>query len=372
MRNPFVIHEIPVDGVFCNRQKELKDLVNFAKNGINVVLYSPRRYGKTSLVKRVQHLIQKEGFLTVYCDLFGVTSVEDIATKISKSLYKIVYSNEKLLNKFMRLIASFKPTIQPDPSGGVTISVTKSTNLYGLDLLEDVLESVSKIVNDNELKLHIAFDEFQEITEIDNSLQIEAILRRYIQTFNISVMFVGSRRRILLDMFSNIKRPFYQSANLYELKALPYDELKDFIKKQFKQNGKTFPESLIDNILEVTKCHPYYSQKYCYYVFDLAENKVDEKVLKIAFNEMLLSEKPIYEAVIQGLSSKQIQLLRAIAIEPTKSPFAVEYMRKYNLGSISAIQNSIKKLQSLDLIEKKDSKLWMLVDPILEIWLKEF
>lgn len=369
MVNPFVIHEIPVDGIFCNREKEIKDLVQFGKNGINVVLYSPRRYGKTSLVKRVQNKLSRENYYTVYCDLFGVTSVDDIAMKISKSLYRVVYKNEKLFNKFMRIITQFKPSLQPDPYGGMSISVTKSTSLFGTDLLEDVMESLSRIIKDKDMNLQIIFDEFQEITEVDNSHQIEAILRKHIQSFNISILFVGSRRRILLDMFSNVNRPFYQSAHLFKLKALPFNELSNFIKEQFESNEKAFPGELIRKILDTTNCHPYYSQKYCYFVFDLTEKTVTEKILHTAFNEMLLSEKPIFEVTLQGLASKQIKLLKTFAIEPTGSPFSTEYMKKHDLGSIGSIQNSLKKLQSLDLVEKRDAGRWDVVDPILKTWL---
>ena len=367
--NPFVIHEIPVDGIFCNREKEIKDLIQFAKNGINVVLYSPRRYGKTSLVKRIQNKLNQENYYTVYCDLFGVTSVDDIAMKISKSLYKIVYKNENLFNKFMRILTQFKPTLQPDPYGGMSISVTKSTSLFGADLLEDVMESLSKIIKDKDMNLQIVFDEFQEITEVANSHQIEAILRKHIQSFNISILFVGSRRRVLLDMFSNVNRPFYQSAHIYGLKALPFKELSQFIKKQFELNNKAFPAELIQKVLDTTNCHPYYSQKYCYFVFDLTEKVVTEKILHSAFNEMLLSEKPIFEVTMQGLASKQIKLLITLAIESTSSPFSTEYMRKHDLGSIGSIQNSLNKLQSLDLAEKKDSGKWEVVDPIFKFWL---
>jgi len=98
-KNPFYLKEIPVDAPFCDREKEPADLISYAKSNTNVVLFSPRRYGKTSLIKRVQSSLKSYGTLTAYCDLFGVTSVEEIAERIAKSIYTVAQKNEGLFQK---------------------------------------------------------------------------------------------------------------------------------------------------------------------------------------------------------------------------------------------------------------------------------
>ena len=98
-KNPFYLKEIPVDAPFCDREKELADLISYAKSNINVVLFSPRRYGKTSLTKRVQNSLKSDGTLTAYCDLFGVTSVEEIAGRIARSIYAVTHKNQGMFQK---------------------------------------------------------------------------------------------------------------------------------------------------------------------------------------------------------------------------------------------------------------------------------
>ena len=107
--NPFTLKEIPSGSAFCNRQKELKDLIAFASARENVLLYSPRRYGKTSLVKKVQGSLESDGAITAYCDLFGVSSIEDIAGRVARSIYAITRRDENLFQKAIRFLTSFRP-----------------------------------------------------------------------------------------------------------------------------------------------------------------------------------------------------------------------------------------------------------------------
>ncbi|MBW1940500.1 MAG: ATPase, partial [Deltaproteobacteria bacterium] len=116
-KNPFTLKEIPADAAFCNREKEIFDLLKFAAGNTNILLYSPRRYGKTSLIKRVQNMLSADGTITAYCDLFGVTSVEEIAGKIAKSIYLITRRNENLFKKSIRFLTSFRPVLSPEPDG---------------------------------------------------------------------------------------------------------------------------------------------------------------------------------------------------------------------------------------------------------------
>jgi len=121
--NPFTLKEIADGSAFCDRQKELKDLIGFGAAGENVLLYSPRRYGKTSLVRKVQGHLESDGAITAYCDLFGVSSIEDVAGRIARSIYTITRKDESLFQKAIRFLTSFRPVLSPSPDGGVSVSV---------------------------------------------------------------------------------------------------------------------------------------------------------------------------------------------------------------------------------------------------------
>jgi AAA+ ATPase superfamily predicted ATPase len=141
-KNPFYLKKIPVDAPFCDREKELADLISYAKSNTNVVLFSPRRYGKTSLIKRVQSSLKSYGTLTAYCDLFGVTSVEEIAGRIAKSIYTITQKNEGLFQKAINFITCFRPVLSPSPEGGISVSVQTALKTDGIKILEETMNSL--------------------------------------------------------------------------------------------------------------------------------------------------------------------------------------------------------------------------------------
>ncbi|MBW2220712.1 MAG: hypothetical protein JRF40_14680 [Deltaproteobacteria bacterium] len=139
MTNPFTLRVIPSDFPFCNRTAEQSELLSHATNKENVVLFSPRRYGKTSLIKRLQTDLTAKGFFTVYADFFMATSENDIARRIAQSIYTPLHERESLLNKgvrFLKIFKAFRPVFKPSPESGFSFSVEPvEFGLSGIDLL---------------------------------------------------------------------------------------------------------------------------------------------------------------------------------------------------------------------------------------------
>lgn len=372
MKNPFTIKVIPNDAPFCNREKEQTELLNYAENQTNLVLFSPRRYGKTSLVKRVQHTASQKGLLTIYVDLFGLSSTDDIAARIAKSIYEMLHGQKSIFRKTVKMFQSFRPVMRPT-SDGVSMSVEVIPHdLSGIDLLEKTMEDLGAFIHSSQADVFIVLDEFQEITELKDS-RIEGVLRKHIQEHPASYFFVGSRRRILLDMFTSRKRPFYQSAFLYKLNALPEGELKTFIRTNFKTIGVTCSDKVAADIVKTIDSHPYYAQKLSFTVCQMSDGaNLDKSIVQDALLTMLAGESPVFESIIQGLAPQQIALLKAISKEPTSSVLAMAYLKKHHLKSVGGVQAGLKKLSRMDLIEKHENKTWRLVDPVFAKWLHRF
>ncbi len=372
MENPFTLKEVPAGPAFCDREQEQTDLIKIAAAGQNVLLYSPRRYGKTSLIRKVQHQLGSDGVLTAYCDLFGVSSIEEIAGRIAKSIYTITRKNESLFQKSIRFLTSFRPVLSPSHDGSVSVSVQPAYTSEPMELLETTMAALAGFVQDVPNPVHIVLDEFQEICEIDKSIRIEGLLRHHIQRMQCGFVFVGSRRRILLEMFNNRKRPFFQSTINYELKPLPQNDLIDFIVSQFDRSGKYVSASLAAEISNIVDRHPYYVQKFCFFLFDRAKKKVTSKDIADNYRLVLESEKALFETILRGLTAKQIGILRAIAKEPTQRLFAAEFMTRHNLKSTGGIQRGLKVLTGEDLIERHPSEgTWNVIDPLFRQWLVE-
>ncbi len=372
MKNPFTLKEIPADSSFCDREREQADLTTFAAAGENVLLYSPRRYGKTSLIRKVQRQLKTNGSLTAYCDLFGVSSIEEIAGRIARSIYSITRQDEGLFQKSIRFLTSFRPVLSPGHDGSISVSVQPAYTSEPMDLLESTMASLAKFVIDVPKPVHIVLDEFQEICEIENSIRIEGLLRNHIQRMKCGFVFVGSRRRILLKMFNDRSRPFFQSTINYELKTLPQKDLIEFMVSQFANSGKTMSTSLAAEICNLVDRHPYYAQKFCFFLFDRAKKKVTLTEVSENYRLVLESENALFESILRRLTAKQIGILKAIAKEPSKSLFAAGYMARHSLKSTGGIQRGLSVLTAEDLVERhSEDRSWNVIDPLFRQWLRE-
>ncbi len=370
MVNPFIIGIVQGND-FCNREKELRDLKKYATNGQNVVFYSPRRYGKSSLIQVLLAQLRNEGFLTVYVDLFSITSHQDFISKLATGIVEGIGRGasplsfkDRLKNIFIR----FVPTIEITPEGmGISVKFDKDAKIELL--VEDIFRGMYRFIEKNKLKVCIALDEFQEITELNESKKIEGLLRFYMQSHkNVSFFFIGSRRRILKDMFTDKKRPFYKSAFLYELLKISERDFVPYIVEKFKKSGKRCPEEIAQKIWRETEGYPYYVQKLSYLLWDITQKVCDDKLLKEALERLIKMELPDFEGVWSGLTLIQKTFLKALAEEPTSSPFSMDYMKRYGLSQ-GGLQKAMASLISKDLIEKNKEGIYRIVDPVMVRWL---
>ena len=373
IRNPFSLKEIPPEEPFCDRKNEMKELSSHARNFANVVLYSPRRYGKTSLVKRIQKALSENGIITIYVDFFGIDSLEDVATRFATYLYSYCHRNETLFKKAMKFITIWRPVIKPDPEMGITITAEPTTQTNGLKLLEETFSLFGRFVKEHDSGFHIVLDEFQEITELREARQIEGLLRSQIQTQrNVSYFFVGSRRRILLDIFNDEKRPFYKSAINYALGPLPQKESITFIIDRFKAGNKTCSPQLAGHIYDRVRGYPYYLQRIPYSMYELSGSTVKESDYQKALRNVLEEERPFYQAKLEGLYPVWKQVLRALSKEPVASPLSTTYLKRHNLSSPGSTQPAVKNLIALDYIEKSvEDGRYHIVDPLFDLYLKQ-
>jgi WD40 repeat protein/Cdc6-like AAA superfamily ATPase len=369
--NPFFYTVLPLDAPFCGRGQELEALCNHARSNTNVVLYSPRRFGKTSLIKRVQDVLAREKFITLYIDISGTASAEDVAELIAREIFRFVQQKSPLLKKAMSIINNWRPNFTPQPDGSVSVSVQPSSQKTGIAFLEETLDGLDQFLNGNPQQTNIVLDEFQEITGLRNGDKIEALLRKHIQHHsNCSWFFLGSQRRMLLDMFEEKNRPFYQSAVKMQLPPLPEEEAIRFVIEQFKSGGKECPLAITHQIIRLTHAWPFYVQRLSGEIFDSTRNKdIGENELQGGLHKMMEQEGRYYASIESQLAAGQKKLLRALAKEPTESPYAVDYQRKHRLGSLSTIQAGMKKLKALDHIEQGENRVNHLTDPLFALWI---
>lgn len=373
MTNPFYIKELPVDAAFCNRTNELHELTRYAMSKNDVVIHSPRRFGKTSLVKRVQIKLAGEGAITVFVDFFGVSSVEEVAARMAESVFTVTRQHDSLFKKAMRTLKVFRPVMIPDDEKGVKVTVEPTGGVVGIKLLKETMSELGEFIKVSKKLVHIALDEFQEIVGLPDCHSIESVLRTEIAKHGVSYFYVGSQRRILRAMFSDRQRPFFDSAFDYTLKPLPMDELAEFVVERFADAGVVCSEYNALKLAKLVDSFPYYAQKLAYFVFErsLADKTVSTEAVDAGFRDMMFNERAVFESIMSKVPAQQRRFLKAIAMEPTHTPYSHPYMRKHNLGSVSAIQNAVKQLDQDDLIEQDVDKRWKITDPVFRIWLSD-
>ncbi|MFH1957538.1 MAG: ATP-binding protein [bacterium] len=369
--NPFKVGVIQPEETFCNREKEIRDILNFIKNSTSAIIFSPRRYGKTSLVKKVLSEIKKKGYYTVYVDFFPVTSTDDVirifAARVIEGMGKKVLEGkfqQKLKNIFRRLI----PTIDIKPEG-LSISVKYDSSVKADYLLEDIFKGIDRYLKQERKKAVIAFDEFQEITRLPESKKIEGIMRSFIQEQrSVSYLFIGSRRRILLSMFSQKNRPFYKAAMNYQINKIDKGRFVPYLCVQFERTGKLCPSEIGEEIYEYAQGHPYYVQKISYLLWDMTKKKANKNLLEQAKKNLVNTETVEFENLFQGLAQTQKQVIKVLAKQPTDTLFSKEFIKQFGF-SLGGLQKAIKTLIELDIIEKCPDGVWRLVDPIMAKWL---
>ena len=157
---------------------------------------------------------------------------------------------------------------------------------------------------------------------------------------------------------------------MFPLKALPPDELTDFLIDQYKKCGKRCPKNVAEKISDTVSQYPYYVQSLAYYVYEISGKTVKEDDIYTGFKKLLDSERYGYEGIVQGLTGPQASLLKALAADPVSKVMSTEYMRRHKL-SLGGIQYAREKLEKLDLIEKHNGT-WRIVDPVFSVWLKSY
>ncbi|TIH13769.1 ATP-binding protein [Marinifilum sp. JC120] len=369
MNNPFRFNTLRPSDPFCDREKELADLILHGMNGANVTLFSPRRYGKTSLIKRAQKDLHDKGAYVFYVDFYRVMSVEDLASRLAKAIYEglsdYVSFFEKSKKALLDFFKTYRPVFTPTEDGGIQIDVRASEGISGYDLLESLLSEIGRFAEKVDKPVHIAMDEFQDIVEVDKG-KTEALLRTHIQMHSVGYIFAGSRRRILKSMFTDRHRPFYNSTLLMELPPLPHDDLVEYIVDLFEKGGNFISHEAAASVSNLVQQYPYYAQLFCYLLFSMGTDPNLEDVDE-CFESLLASERYSYQGVVDGLTSVQQGLLVGLAKHPGSKVTSQAFLRETNL-SPGGVQKALKHLSLQDLISDEENG-WNLVDPVFRKWL---
>jgi len=356
--NPFKFGTV-VDGqFFTDREDEVTKISSFINGENHLILISPRRFGKTSLIRKI---VNESGRHYVFLDMQLVLSPDDFAAQLLKRIYRI-YPVQKLKSfiKSFRLI----PVVNLNPvTGEAEISFKPGSG--EMTPLEDVLNLIEKLSTDKK-KIIIVLDEFQEIFRIGTGL--DRFLRSVMQNHRkINYIFMGSSESMIREIFEKKGSPFYRFGSLMTLGKITPEKFTLFLVGKFKGTTGRCKE-LSEMILGITDSHPYYTQQLAFTVWEqLIRNGYSAEIVKKAADEIIQSHDNDYERLWNSLNRTDMIVLAGMAASDI-SPLSDEFSKQFGTGATSTVFSTLLRLAHKGLLIKEGTS-YKIDDPFLRRWI---
>jgi len=358
--NPFKFGTVVDGSNFTDRETEQSKINSFIKGENHLILISPRRYGKTSLIKK---LMNEAKYRHIYLDLQLITSPEDFAAQLLKRVYRIFP-----MQKMKDYIKSFRiiPSLSINAVTG-EIDVSFSKSLQEMAPLEDVLNLIENH-GSTDRKIIVILDEFQEIFRINNGL--DRIMRSVMQLHkNINYIFLGSSESLIREIFEKKKSPSYHFGALMTIDKISEELFKAFLMEKFL-TITVEAEVLSDRILEMTESHPYYTQQLAFSVWEILKaSGYSAEIVEIALKDIIESHDNDYERIWNTFNRTEMRILIGMS-ESNFSPLTDDFSKLFGTGAISTVFSSVKKLTQKGILVKS-RKSYSLDDPFFKQWIRE-
>jgi hypothetical protein len=370
--NPFSYGKIVRDQQFYDREEPFSTILSTISGGNNVVLYAPRRYGKSSLVMKVMQELERKGTPCVYLDLMRACSADDFIRLYARNIYKRQASLfEKGLQQVMEWMKRLRPQVTLDDQGKPELVLDFSPNQLTSEMISNVFDLPERL-SARQGHMVIILDEFQEIAAFSDQFPLERIFRSCMQQHRqVTYLFLGSKTHLLQQMFSKQSRPFYQSAKTLSLGKPPFGESIAFVNKRFSDAGITLSKASAERIVQEAANIPYYIQFLASELFqqmvDKSKKVLSEEDVQVACRNISSLKSDLYEEHFGSLSMNQRKIIHALAAEGVLR-FTEAYRLRYHLPVSSSINSAVKQLLEQGHIEKQEHG-YEVADPFFKLWL---
>lgn len=368
INNPFLISGYESPAYFCDREKETEMLLETLRNGRNITLTSPRRLGKTGLIKHVFHLLRQQDPKTVaiYIDLYPTESLNDFTQAFSSAvLGQLDSSPVKVLKRIASLFKGLRPNLTVDQVTGqpkVGLDIAAGTEAGTLEQVFSYLKQTGKTC-------YIAFDEFQQIARYPEQ-NVEALLRSYIQDLhNVHFIFSGSQAHMLGEMFLSPKRPFYQSTSEITIGTIDEEAYFDFAAAFFKDQGRGLPKDVFHQVYDLYEGYTWYIQMVLNRLYAKADRPLVEELVQESIRDILRENEFYYQHLLQVYPKGQVKLVKAIAKEKkVKEIMAGAFISKYGLTATSSVKSALSRMLEEEIIYRSPDG-YLVYDRFFGQWL---
>lgn len=371
MRKPFIYGTAVEGDNFTDRVKETKRLKLCFESGLNTILISPRRMGKTSLVNKVRNEVTDKGIKIICMDIYDCRSEYDFLNRFASTIMKQTAGTMDLVASTVReFLGRLIPAIKysPDPAQEFSLSLGITPEMYSP---EEVLNLPEVIAKKRGYHIIVCIDEFQQVGEFPDSLNVQKRMRGIWQHHkDTSYCMYGSKKHLMMKIFQNRRMPFYKFGETVFLDKIPTEDWTRYIRERFECGGKQISEEFAMKIVALTDGYSSYVQELAWDVFAETEKEVDEEVFNNGVKELYRQNSALFQSRIETLTSYQMNFIKAIC-DGVHSDFGSKaIIDKYRLGTKSNIARLKTSLEDKELVETSKG-LTTLTDPIFEQWFRQ-
>lgn len=358
---------------FYDRQEVSDDLYRMLSEGsANVVMYAPRRYGKTSLVLKVLERFGADGVPSIHFDVSKVPTLERFLDEYASSVYAIGGKLQNIAHLIEEYVGHLHPTFSVGLNGSCSVRLDygekmSATSIFQvLDLPERISEAIGK-------PIVVAFDEFQDVAELSREFSLEKVFRSVIQAHQRTrYVFFGSKTHLMKRMFGDHSRPFYNSAFNIRMGKPPVEESLRYVQGRFQSEGAEIGRAEVERIVALSENIPYYVQALGWLTFDTmamaGRVRVEATDVDTALQRLLDSNEELYEERLRRLAPSRRALAEALAVEPT-GLFDEKYRSRHGVGVTSTVHSALEQLIDSGFVES-DKKGYFIGDPIFALYIR--
>ena len=367
---PFIFGVATSGDNFTDREKETARLLSNFQHGVNTVLISPRRWGKTSLVQKVCRLTQSDKLKIVYLDIFSCRSDGDFYNAFAAAVLKQTSSKwDEWVENAKLFLSRISPRISlgPDPMSDFSISLELNPKS---DDIDEILQLPEKIAQKKGINIVVCIDEFQQIAEFKDSKMFQKRLRSVWQLQkSVSYCLFGSKMHLMNELFEKRNLPFYKFGDAVYLPKISTSDWVKYICGRFEATGKHISKELAEKICRTVDNHSSYVQQLAWLVWIQTKEVATDQNFEDAFQDIVDQNTPLFEKQTESLTTYQMNFLRAIVNGVYKEFTTQEVLQKYQLGSSANVSTVKRALIKKELIETEKQQV-IIPDPVMRIWLK--
>ena len=370
MNKPFIYGTAVGGENFTDRVQETRRLRMDFENGMNAILISPRRMGKTSLVQKVRNEMTDEKIKVIYMDIYDCRSEYDFLERFASILIKQTAGKvEMLAGTVMEFLSRVVPKVSfsPEPNSEFSLSLGITPETHTPD---EILNLPERIAEKRGVHIIVCIDEFQQVGEFPDSLNVQKRMRGAWQHHkNASYCMFGSKKHLMMKIFQSKRMPFYKFGDTIFLDKIPDADWAAFIQSRFANKEKSISEDFAKRICRTVDGHSSYVQELAWNVFVETEREVTEDSFQRGLDELLHQNSALFQSRIETLTSFQMSFLRALC-DGIHSDFGSKrIIDTYRLGTKSNITRLKSSLEDKELIETSKGAT-TIADPVFLLWFK--